>query len=171
MAFPANSPLGRLLAAPMRPGRLKWIGLRPARRCPIESRTSAALVAGHGAQGDHYEAKRDGPRQVTLITIEDIAAIAAFLGLPEIAPDVFRRNLVTSGINLVALKDRQFRIGTALLEGTGECAPCSRMEENLGPGGFNAVRGHGGITARVIEGGEIHVGDRVERTDVPAHGD
>lgn len=171
MAFPPTSPLGRLLAAPMRLGRLAWIGLRPARRCPIETRTTATLVAGHGAEGDHYETRRDGARQITLMAIEDIAAIAAFLGLPEIVPDVFRRNLVTSGINLVALKDRQFRIGTAILEGTGECAPCSRMEENLGPGGYNAVRGHGGITARVIEGGEIHVGDRVERIDVHAQGD
>jgi MOSC domain-containing protein YiiM len=151
----------------MRPGRLAWIGLRPARRSPIEIRTTAMLVASRGVEGDHYDTKRDGPRQVTLIAIEDIAATAAFLGLPELFPDVFRRNLVTSGVNLVALKDRQFRVGTALLEGTGECAPCSRMEENLGSGGYNAVRGHGGITARVIEGGEIHVGDRVERAGGP----
>ena len=166
MAFPEKSPLGRLLAAPMRPGRLEWIGVRTARRCPTETRTSAILVAGHGVEGDHYDTKRDGPRQVTLIAIEDIAATAAFLGLPNIAPEVFRRNLVTRGINLVALKDRQFRVGSVLLEGSGECAPCSRMEESLGPGGYNAVRGHGGITARVIGGGEIRLGDPVQRADV-----
>ncbi len=66
------------------------------------------------------------------------------------------------GINLLALKDKTFRIGQAVLETTGECHPCSRMEENLGPGGYNAVRGHGGITARVVEAGMIRVGDRVE---------
>jgi MOSC domain-containing protein YiiM len=171
MAFPPKSPLGLLLAAPMRAGRLTWIGLRPARRYPIETRTSAMLLAGHGVEGDHYATKRDGSRQVTLIAVEDIAATAEFLGLPEIVPESLRRNLVTSGINLVALKHSRFRVGTALLEGSGECAPCSRMEEALGPGGYNAVRGHGGITARVIEGGEIHVGDRVERADVSAQGD
>jgi MOSC domain-containing protein YiiM len=170
MAFSPQSPLGRLLAGPIRPGRLEWIGLRPARRSPIETRVSAKLVAGHGLEGDHYDTQRDGPRQVTLIAIEDLAATAAFLGWPDVAPELLRRNLVTRGINLVALKDRRFRVGETLLEGTGECAPCGRLEEALGPGGYNAVRGHGGITARVIEGGPIVVGDPVGRIDAAVQG-
>jgi MOSC domain-containing protein YiiM len=97
--------------------------------------------------------------------MEDLAAIAAFLGLAEVGPALVRRNFVTRGINLWALKDRRFRVGAALLEGSGDCTPCGFMEENLGPGGYNAVRGHGGITARVVEGGEIRVGDVVERVD------
>jgi MOSC domain-containing protein YiiM len=165
MAFSPQSPLGRLLADPMRPGRLEWIGLRPGRRIPAEPRASVKLTAGRGIDGDRYDTNRDGPRQVTLIAVEDMAAIAAFLGLPEVAPEFLRRNLVTRGINLLALKDRRFRVGATLLEGSGECAPCSRMVETLGPGGYNAVRGHGGITARVVQGGTIHIGDTVERAD------
>ncbi len=163
VSFSPQSPLGRLLAAPMRPGQLCWIGVRPARGTPIDVRTSAKLCAGHGIDGDRYDTNRNGPRQVTLIAAEDIAAIAAFLGLPKVAPELLRRNLVTRGINLLALKDRRFRVGAALLEGSGECAPCSRLEETFGPGGYNAVRGRGGITARVIEGGTIHIGDAIER--------
>ena len=102
---------------------------------------------------------------MTLVASEDIAAITAFLGLLEITPELLRRNLVTRSVNLVALKDRRFRVGTALLEGSGDCAPCSRMEETFGAGGYNAVRGHGGITARVIEGGIVRVGDLVRRAD------
>jgi MOSC domain-containing protein YiiM len=149
----------------MRPGRLEWIGLRPARSAAIEIRNSATLIAAHGIEGDRYNTERNGPRQVTLVAAEDLAAVAAFLGAPEVAPELLRRNLVIRGINLLALKDRRFRVGAALLEGSGECAPCSLMEAALGPGGYNALRGHGGITARVIEGGVIAVGDIVERVD------
>jgi MOSC domain-containing protein YiiM len=72
-----------------------------------------------------------------------------------------RRNLVVSGVNLLALKGRRFLVGEAMLEGTGPCHPCSRMEEALGPGGLNAMRGHGGLNARVLQGGLIRLGAAV----------
>ena len=147
----------------MRPGRLAWIGLRAARRAPLLTPDNATLVAGHGIAGDHYDSKQRGPRQVTLVAVEDLQAIAAFLGRAELTPELLRRNLMTSAINLVALKQSRFRIGAALLEGSGDCAPCSRMEAALGPGGYNAMRGHGGITARIVTGGEIRIGDAIER--------
>jgi len=68
---------------------------------------------------------------------------------------------VVSGLNLLALKGKQFRIGNVVLEYTGLCHPCSKMETALGPGGYNAMRGHGGITTRVVEAGDITVGDDV----------
>ena len=83
------------------------------------------------------------------------------LGKGNIDPAFTRRNLVVSGINLLALKDKQFYVGEVLLEYTGLCHPCTRMEENLGPGGYNAMRGHGGITARILNGGVIRMGDPV----------
>jgi MOSC domain-containing protein YiiM len=110
VAFSPQSPLGRLAAGPMRPGRLEWIGVRPGRRVRAKALGSANLSAGHGVDGDRYDTNRDGPRQVTLIAKEDPAAIAVFLGLPEIAPELLRRNFVTRGINLLALKDRRFRV-------------------------------------------------------------
>ena len=159
------SPLARLLAGPIRPGRVTWIGARPARHAPLVALPSAEITREAGLPGDHYSGRpnadgKGGKRQVTLIQAEDLAAIASYLGRP-VTPEDLRRNLMVSGINLRALKDRRFQIGEAVLEATGDCHPCSQMETILGPGGYNAVRGHGGITARVIEGGRLRLGDAI----------
>jgi MOSC domain-containing protein YiiM len=159
-----SSPLARLMNGPMRPGVVRWIGLRPAHRAPMLTPTVAVLEAGEGVAGDRWRGKGKGTRQVTLIGAEDLAAIGAYMGLEgPAAPEALRRNFVISGINWRALKERRFRLGEALLEVTGECHPCSRMEETLGPGGYNAVRGHGGVTARVLEGGRVGIGDLIHR--------
>jgi MOSC domain-containing protein YiiM len=159
-----SSSLAKLLDAPIRPGRLVWIGLRPARREAMRIVEEASLEAGRGLVGDRYS-RLDGARQVTLIEAEALASIASHLGLAMVPPEDVRRNLVTEGVNLLALKERRFRIGETVLETSGECHPCSRMEETLGVGGYNAVRGLGGITARVVTGGRIRIGDRIERLD------
>lgn len=158
-----GSSLARLLEGPVRPGEVAWIGLRTERRGPMRAVEAAEMTPQEGLVGDRY-AGRSGTRQVTLIAAEHLRDIGAWLGTGPVAPEALRRNLVTRGINLMALKDRRFRLGSALLETTGECHPCSRMEETLGPGGYNAVRGHGGVTARVLEGGTVRLGDAVART-------
>lgn len=142
-------------------GRLTWIGLRPARREELEAVSEAEITTEEGLLGDHYQGKRNKNRQITLIQQEHLDAVASMLGLEDVPPTLTRRNLVVQGINLLALKGKKFRIGEVILEGTGLCHPCSRMEENLGPGGYNAMRGHGGLTAKVTVGGEIHLSDEV----------
>ncbi|MCO6477281.1 MAG: MOSC domain-containing protein [Phaeodactylibacter sp.] len=141
-------------------GKIEWIGRRPQKRGAVEAVQSARLTPEEGLLGDHYSG-RSGKRQVTLIQAEHLPVVAAILRKEKADPALTRRNILVSGINLLALKGQRFRLGEALLEYTGECHPCSRMEENFGPGGYNAMRGHGGITARVLEGGTISVGDAV----------
>ncbi len=147
--------------ARVRPGLIEWIGVRPERRAPMRVMETAVLDPVRGLAGDRYTGK-NCTRHVTLIGKADLIAIADFLGLSEVPPDLLRRNIVVSGVNLLALKDKRFRLGDALLEMTGECHPCSRMEEIFGEGGYNAVRGHGGITARVLQGGSLRLGDRLD---------
>jgi MOSC domain-containing protein YiiM len=163
MTFESDSPLGRLLAAPIRDGEVRWMGIRPVGRADVVTPGTAFLAAGRGIDGDHYDSSHDGPRQVTLIAAEDLAAIAAFLGRDAVAPELLRRNIVTSGINFAALKGHRVRIGAAVIEPSGDCAPCSRMEQVLGQGGYNAMRGRGGITARIIDSGMVGLGDAVIR--------
>ncbi len=143
-----------------KPGVVNWIGIRPERRRPLKSVDRIQAVAKIGLEGDHY-ASKGGKRQVTLILREHMQAVASMVSMDEIDPSLLRRNIVVSGINLLALKGKRFRLGEAVLEYTGECHPCSRMEENLGDGGYNAMRGHGGITCRVLESGVIGVGDEL----------
>ena len=158
-----SSALAALFDSPVRAGLVTWIGLRPARRALVRPVDEAMAVRGQGLHGDRYKTSIGGGRQVTLIEAESLAAIASYLGRPCVTPEDLRRNIVVSGINLLALKGKTFRLGTALLEWSGECHPCSRMEETFGPGGYNAVRGRGGITARVLESGLVKVGDAVVR--------
>jgi MOSC domain-containing protein YiiM len=140
-------------------GKIMWIGIRNARREPMTVLEEVNAIERRGLEGDRH--KGAGGRQVTLIQYEHLPAVAAMIGQPRVLPGLVRRNLVVSGINLLALKGKSFQIGEAVLEYSGECHPCSRMEENLGFGGYNAMRGHGGITAKVIQGGKIRIGDSV----------
>lgn len=157
---PPDSELGRLFAQFPRAGRVDWIGLRPARDVPMQAVELAEATAGKGLSGDRY-GSGSGKRGITLIQAEHLPVIAALSGRAGILPMTLRRNVVVSGIPLIALKGRRFRIGDVLLEGTDPCDPCSRMEAALGPGGYNAMRGMGGLCARILESGNLRLGDAV----------
>lgn len=155
------------------PGRVDAIVLRQARRAMPLLVQEAQALAGQGLEGDRAGAgRRPGAspsrRQVTLMQAEHLPVIAALTGRDAVLPAELRRNLVISGLNLLAARSPfadqplRLRIGAdVLLDVTGPCAPCSRMEEALGAGGYAAMRGHGGVTAVVVAGGVVRVGDAV----------
>lgn len=154
-------------------GRVEAIYLRPARLAPVVSVSEARAEPGQGLIGDRRSSSvRTGDlaqkREVTLFQSEHLPTLAAWLGFPALDAGRFRRNLVVSGLNLVSMRSLfadvalQWGIGAeVVLEVTGSCDPCSRMETELGDGGYNAMRGHGGVTARVLNGGTIRVSDLV----------
>jgi MOSC domain-containing protein YiiM len=144
-----------------RVGRVEWIGLSPGRREPIVEVQRVLATAGLGLDGDRHGKGGGSQRQVTLIQHEHLTTIGALLGQPPIAPARLRRNLVISGLPVRALRGVRFRVGQAVLVGTKDCDPCSRMEEELGPGGFNAMTDIGGECAIVENGGWIEIGNEV----------
>lgn len=160
------SSLTDLRAAVPQVGRVDAVLVRTARRGPVRAVAAAQALPGRGLAGDRRAeraADPDAKRQVTLLQGEHLPVLASLLGRDTVDPTMLRRNLVVSGVNLLALRDARFAIGEVELEGTGPCHPCSRMEEALGPGGYAAMRGHGGITARILTAGTVHVGDAVRR--------
>lgn len=150
--------LGTLTTTFASNGTVRWIGVRPARRQPMRAmdRVEIALT---GLVGDRRETA--GKRAISLIQWEHFPVIAALCGREAVEPEQLRRNIAVAGLNLLGLRKARFRIGQVILQGTGLCAPCSRMEEQLGTGGYSAVRGHGGITAEVLEVGAIGLGAEV----------
>lgn len=141
-------------------GQVEWIGLRPARNQAMESVTTANAIAERGLEGDRYKSS-GGKRQVTLIQAEHLDAVKSIVKNPSLTAATLRRNIVVSGLNLLALKDKEFTVGGVHMIYTGLCHPCSRMEAALGPGGYNAMRGHGGINAKILSSGPISVGDDI----------
>lgn len=149
-----------------RQGRVEWIGLRPERKAPLTVVDQAEALENKGLKGDRAAQKAGSNRQVTFIQGEYLDATASMLEMDAIDPGLTRRNIVVRGLNLQTLKGRRFRVGEAEFQLTEECHPCSRMEENLGPGGYNAMRGHGGWCAVVLKGGKIRTGDPVTALEI-----
>ena len=151
----------KLMTLYPKPGKLIAISIRVQRLEPLKLVDTVKAIENRGLEGDR---SKGGNRQVTLIQKEHVDAVASFLGKNLLDFTLTRRNLLIEGINLLSLKGKKFQIGEVILEYTGECHPCSRMEEALGTGGYNAMRGHGGITAKIISSGEIKAGDDVGST-------
>ena len=172
----SNSSIRALTTQFAQAGKLEAIYLRPARGIACNQPSTAVAIVGRGLQDDRTSlvVSRNpfgSNRQVTLIQAEHITVLEKLLNKP-IDAALFRRNLVVSGINLLAakslFKDEPMRliIGNVELEITGPCEPCSKMESVLGKGAYNAMRGHGGVTAKVISGGNLTLGEAVDCVNV-----
>ncbi len=173
MSYASPENLRALTANFPRAGRIEQVLLRPARDVPTQSVESAEAIVARGLAGDRSAAHASampggGKRQVTLIQAEHLPVITALVSRGVVEASLLRRNVVVSGLNLLAtralFKDQPFRLmlgDAVVLEITGPCEPCSKMEAALGAGGYNAMRGHGGVTARVLQSGALRVGDVV----------
>lgn len=162
----AISETQKLLELVPQIGRVEWIGVSPFRRQTITALTEVEAELSSGLAGDHHATNGSSKREVTLIQAEHLPVIGKLLGKHTVDPALLRRNIVVSGVNLLSLKSARFQIGEVVLQGTGPCAPCSLMEQNLGPGGYSAMRGHGGITSIVLKPGLIRLGDEIRFLDL-----
>ncbi len=139
-------------------GRLEKIWSKRAHRGPMDSVSTALLVAGRGLTGS---ADQGGRRQVTLISQKRWEELMNRLR-SALDPSARRANLLLSGIELAETRGGILQIGACQLRIAGETRPCERMEEAcLGLQDLMKDRWGGGAFAEVLTDGEISVGDRV----------
>jgi MOSC domain-containing protein YiiM len=145
--------------------------ISPAATAPMQAVSAVQAVVGLGLQGDRYFSKvgtySNDPgsgREVTLIESESIEALKRECNV-EIDAALARRNLLTKGVALNHLVERQFRIGAVILRGTRLCEPCAHLEKLSRPGILRGLIHHGGLRAEIVTGGMIRVGDAVTPMD------
>ena len=146
-------------------GNLEWIGVR-AKSGDIQSIDRVIALEGRGLEGDKITLKNSKKRQVTLMQKEHISVILSLAQEQDQSKIdkieyYFKRNLLISKYNIYNLKGKYFRIGEAKFFGTGDCKPCKKIETLLGKSMLDAMQGMGGITASVVESGEIKINDNL----------
>jgi MOSC domain-containing protein YiiM len=145
-------------------GLLTEIWLTGTAAAPMRRVPTGQLLAGAGLEGDRYALGGgtwarypDLEKQLTLIDRDDVAAVAAEVGV-DLVPGDTRRNLVTAGVDLPALVGRWFAVGDALLFGMKRCPPCTHLERLTGARLVRAMLHRGGINAAVFAGAGIAEG-------------
>ncbi len=116
----------------------------------LRSHSTINLIADSGIEGDRFCRHRpDYNGHVTFFSLEVWQALAKALSLPDsMGPEVTRRNLIVSGVDLKALYGVPFRIQGVHFLGATHCAPCLAMNRVLGPGAREALRSRGGLRAQ-----------------------
>jgi MOSC domain-containing protein YiiM len=111
-------------------------------------------VAGRGIRGDRFfDFKEDYKGQITFFAHETFEALCRELDIHDRGPEVFRRNVITRGADLSSLIGREFEIQGVRFLGVVECKPCYWMDRAFGPGAEAALRGRGGLRARILSDG------------------
>ncbi len=123
-----------------------------------DSGVSAALeraraVAGHGFEGcAHANPPR---REVLFVSKEHLDAVG-------VVPGAIRENVTVDGDDVQSWPiGQRVRAGGAVFEITMVCEPCHRMDE-LREGLRAELDGRRGMLARVVEAGEVSIGDEIE---------
>jgi MOSC domain-containing protein YiiM len=137
-------------------GRVTALFLATSSGQPMKRVESARAVEQRGLEGDRHAARRKGgKRQVLLLEARAHAEL-------RVEPGALKENVVVEGLPLESLPvGQRLRVGAeVVLEITGECEPCRKLE-SLRRGLEAEAKGRRGQLARVLSGGVLGVGDGV----------
>ena len=145
---------------------------------PLVEVDTVECVAGRGLRGDRFfDHKEDYKGQITFFAAEIYDDLCATLlpssdsgsqpstlnSLRSPPPSVFRRNVITRGIDLNTLIGKPFELQGVRFEGMAECSPCYWMDQAFAPGANDFLKGRGGLRARILTDGRL----RVVQAEVP----
>lgn len=129
---------------------------RPPGEHPLIEQDRILCVAGHGIQGDRFFDFKDNYKgQITFFSLEVFEEICRRLGAQGKSPGVTRRNVITAGIDLNSLVDREFEVQGLRFQGVAECSPCYWMDRAIAPGAEKLLQGRGGLRARILTDGVL----------------
>lgn len=125
---------------------------------PLLAVPAVECVAGRGLVGDRFlDYKDDYAGQITFFAGEVYDEIRRALNQPDRPAAVFRRNVLTRGVDLNALIGRVFEVQGVRFAGTRECSPCYWMDQAFAPGAEAWLKGRGGLRARILTSGRLKV--------------
>ena len=118
------------------------------------------LVAGSGIVGDRFfDYEPDYKGQITFFDWAMYEKVVSKFDAPALAPSIFRRNVLVTGLDLNALIGKKFHINGIQFSGSCECSPCFWMDEAIGDGAKDFLVGRGGLRARILSDGRLTKGD------------
>ncbi len=126
---------------------------------PAEAVDAATAIAGKGLEGDRYFG-HDHDSQVSLIEAEAIDAMAEDAGL-KLEYGEARRNIVTRGVALNDLLDKEFTVGGVAMRGARLSEPCQHLADLTDQKVVKGLVHKGGLKAQILTDGEIRIGDSV----------
>lgn len=125
---------------------------------PILEVSELECVAGRGIRGDRFFSHAENHKgQITFFAAEVYEWLCAELKVPNKSPAVFRRNVVTKGSDLNSFVGKEFEIQGIRFLGVEECKPCYWMNLAFGAGAEEALRGRGGLRAKILTDGVLRL--------------
>ena len=147
-------------------GTVISINIAPEAEAPMQSVSEARAVPGQGLEGDRYFdhkgtfSKPQPDRELTLIEAEAIEALRSEFQV-DFGLTASRRNIVTRGVPLNHLVDKEFWIGDVKARGLRLCEPCAHLQRLSHPKVLPGLVHRGGLRAQILTEGMIRVGEIV----------
>jgi MOSC domain-containing protein YiiM len=130
----------------------------PAGQEPVLAMKEIECVAGRGIRGDRFfDYRPDYKGQITFFSCEIFTQLKCELHLPNAKPTSTRRNVFLSGTNLNTLIGVSFELQGIQFVGVEESKPCHWMNQALGPGAEDWLRGRAGLRCRILTTGMLHL--------------